>query len=153
MFMQRIHYMYVDAEAEPFSVKANVYERSSIVKPSSVVNDKFDDDEEPVAKEIVKPEHSVFNVMIVFALICVFVVNNTIFINSSIFMYTINLFLETICFLYMAKYFEYEGLQKIAMLMQLAFFHLSHQLIKNVLGCFGADTEEYVNLSMPEVKR
>lgn len=68
-------------------------------------------------------------------------------------MYTINLFLETICFLYMAKYFEYEGLQKIAMLMQLAFFHLSHQLIKNVLGCFGADADDYVNLSMPDTKR
>ena len=66
-------------------------------------------------------------------------------------MYTINLFLETICFLYMAKYFEYEGHQKIAMLMQLAFYHLSHQLIKNVLICFGADTDEYVNASMPEI--
>ena len=64
-----------------------------------------------------RSEHQIFNVFIVVALICVFIFNNTYFLYSSIFMYTINLFLETICFLYMAKYFEYEGLQKIAMLM------------------------------------
>ena len=41
--------------------------------------------------------------------ICVFFLNNNIFAYSSQYMYTINLFVETLCFLYMAKYFEFEG--------------------------------------------
>ena len=41
-------------------------------------------------------------------------------------MYTINLFVETISFLYMAKYFEYDASTTVAMVMQLAFFYLSH---------------------------
>lgn len=36
--------------------------------------------------------------------------------------------------------------------MQLLFFYLSHQLLKSVLKCFGAEEEEYLNLSLPEIK-
>ena len=67
-------------------------------------------------------------------------------------MYTINLFAETLAFLYMAKYFEYDGSQQIAMFMQLGFFHNSHRLVASVLGFFGTDVYDYQNLSLPEIK-
>lgn len=67
-------------------------------------------------------------------------------------MYTINLFIETISFLYMQKYFEYDGSTYVAMVMQLVFFYLSHQLIKGVLKCFGCEDNVYHNLSIPEIK-
>lgn len=52
----------------------------------------------------------------------------------------------------MAKYFEYDGSDTVAFVMQMVFFYLSHQLIKGVLKCFGADEDEYINLSLPEIK-
>lgn len=61
-------------------------------------------------------QHHTLNILIVIGLFTVLIINAVI-LNSSIFMYTINLFLETICFLYVAKYFEYEGYQKAAMLL------------------------------------
>ena len=67
-------------------------------------------------------------------------------------MYTINLFVETLSFLYMAKYFEYDDSNIVALVMQLLFFYLSHQLIKCVLKCFGCEEDEYLNLSVPEIK-
>jgi len=67
-------------------------------------------------------------------------------------MYTINLFVETLCFLYMAKYFEYDGSETVAFVMQLVFFYLAHQLVKGVMKCFGAEEDDYQNLSMPEIK-
>jgi hypothetical protein len=67
-------------------------------------------------------------------------------------MYTINLFVETLSILYMAKYFEYDGASSVAFCMQIVFFYLSHQLVKSILGCFGAVIEEYHNLSFPEIK-
>ena len=130
MFMQRVHYWYVNKEF--------------YTKKTKRIREYAPDG---------RSEHQLFNLFIVVALVLVFIFNNTYFAYSSIFMYTINLFLETICFLYVAKYFEYEGLQKIAMLMQLAFFHLSHLLIKNVLGCFGAEVDDYCSLSIPEIKK
>jgi hypothetical protein len=45
------------------------------------------------------------NVYIILSLVSVFFVNNTVFVYSSLFMFTINLFVETLSFLYMAKYF------------------------------------------------
>jgi hypothetical protein len=36
--------------------------------------------------------------------VSVFFVNNTILVYSSLFMFTVNLFVETLAFLYMAKY-------------------------------------------------
>jgi len=58
--------------------------------------------------------------------VSVFFVNNTVFVYSSQFMYTINLFVETASFLYMAKYFEYDGSYLVATVMQIVFFYLSH---------------------------
>ena len=86
------------------------------------------------------------------SLVSVFFVNNTVFVYSSLFMFTINLFVETLSFLYMAKYFQYEGSDIVAFVMQLLFFYLSHQLLKSVMKCFGAEEEEYLNLSFPEIK-
>lgn len=45
------------------------------------------------------------NVYIILSLVCVFFINNTVFVSSSLFMYTIHLFVETLSFLYLAKYF------------------------------------------------
>jgi len=67
-------------------------------------------------------------------------------------MYTINLFIETLSFLYMAKYFEFDGSSTAAMVMQLVFYYLCHQLIKSVFKCFGAEDDVYHNLSLPEIK-
>lgn len=92
------------------------------------------------------------NVFMVCSTVGVFFVNNTIFVYSSLFMFTVNLFVETMCFLYMAKYFQYDGSDYVALVMQLLFYYLSHRLLKSVLKCFGADEDEYVNLSWPEVK-
>jgi len=92
------------------------------------------------------------NVFMILSSVLVFFVNSTVFVYSSQFMYTINLFVETLSFLYMAKYFEYEGSESVALAMQLVFYYLAHQLIKSVLKCFGAEYDEYQNLSMPEVK-
>jgi hypothetical protein len=92
------------------------------------------------------------NVYIILSLVCVFFINNTVFVSSSLFMYTIHLFVETLSFLYLAKYFQYEGSDIVALVMQLLFFYLSHQLLKSVLKCFGAEEEEYLNLSLPEIK-
>jgi hypothetical protein len=79
-------------------------------------------------------------------------VNNTFFINQSNFMYTINIFAETLAFLYMAKYFEYDGSQNIAMFMQLGYFHNSYRMVKSVLSFLGADVYDYQNFSLPEMK-
>lgn len=57
------------------------------------------------------------NVYIILSLVSVFFVNNTVFVYSSLFMFTINLFVETLSFLYMAKYFQYEGSDIVALVM------------------------------------
>lgn len=67
-------------------------------------------------------------------------------------MYTINIFAETLAFLYMAKYFEYDGSQNIAMFMQLGYFHNSYRMVKSVLSFLGADVYDYQNFSLPEMK-
>ena len=97
-------------------------------------------------------EQRSINVYIILSLVSVFFVNNTVFVYSSLFMFTINLFVETLSFLYMAKYFQYEGSDVVALVMQLLFFYLSHQLLKSVLKCFGTEEDEYLNLSLPEIK-
>jgi hypothetical protein len=91
------------------------------------------------------------NVFMILSTVSVFFLNNTVFIYSSLSMFTINLSVETVSFLYMAKYFQYEGSDIVALVMQLLFFYLSHNLLKNVLKCFGAEDGEYVNLSVPEI--
>lgn len=57
------------------------------------------------------------NVFMILSSVSVFFVNNTVFVYSSQFMYTINLFVETLSFLYMAKYFEYDGSDTVAFVM------------------------------------
>ena len=99
------------------------------------------------------PQEKGLSVFLIFSSLCVFFVNNTVFANTSKFMYTINLFVETLCILYVAKYFEYDGAHSVALFMQLVFFYLSHQLVKSILECFGGtEIDDYHNLSFPEIK-
>lgn len=46
-----------------------------------------------------------------------FFINNAFFVQQSLFMNTINLFLETLVVLYAAKYFQYEGSDNMALAM------------------------------------
>lgn len=84
------------------------------------------------------------------ALTVIFILNNNVFYKSQM-IFTINLIVMMFAFMYLAKYLDYDGSHIMASLLQIILFYIAHQTLKNILQCFGVDTKEFHNLSMPEI--
>ena len=89
--------------------------------------------------------------LVIPALILIYYLNILCFKKTSHSMYTINLIVGTLSFLFLSKYYDYYDSQINSTVISIVFFYLSHQMLGSLIRCFGGIPGRYVNISLPEV--
>lgn len=89
--------------------------------------------------------------LVIPSLILIYYFNILCFKKTSHSMYTINLIVGTLSFLFLSKYYDYYDSQINSTVISIVFFYLSHQMLGSLIRCFGGIPGRYVNISMPEV--
>ena len=88
--------------------------------------------------------------MIIPALLLV-LLNIFFFQERSHSIYTINLIICTLGFLFLSKYYDYYDSQPNSTILSIVFFYVNHQMLRSIVVMFNKEADQFVNISFPEV--